>query len=104
MKIFLLVWSVSAFFTPAFGSVGFQQLSVPDPPGKALSVAVWFPSVGKPVSVTGAGHYAFLPPCSETLAKQAPRICTDDPSFDRHAFHRDFNREVVAFFKRALAA
>jgi len=52
MKIFLLVWSVSAFFTPAFGSVGFQQLSVPDPPGKALSVAVWFPSVGKPVSVS----------------------------------------------------
>ena len=48
MKIFLLLWSVSAFFAPAFGTVGFQQLSVPDPPGKALSVAVWFPSVGKP--------------------------------------------------------
>jgi predicted dienelactone hydrolase len=54
--------------------------------------------------VTGAGHYAFLPPCSETLAKQAPQICTDDPRFDRHAFHGDFNREVVAFFNRALGA
>ena len=53
--------------------------------------------------MTGAGHYAFLPPCSETLAKQAPQICTDDPNFDRHAFHRDFNKEVVAFFKKALA-
>jgi predicted dienelactone hydrolase len=53
--------------------------------------------------VTGAGHYAFLPPCSEALAKQAPQICTDDPRFDRHAFHRDFNRDVVAFFKKALS-
>jgi predicted dienelactone hydrolase len=53
---------------------------------------------------TGAGHYAFLPPCSEALAKQAPQICTDDPKFDRHAFHHDFNREIVAFFKKALSA
>lgn len=51
MKIFLL-WSVTAFLTPAFGTVGFQQLSVPDSKGKALPVAVWFPSVGKPVSVS----------------------------------------------------
>jgi predicted dienelactone hydrolase len=54
--------------------------------------------------VTGAGHYVFLPPCSEALAKQAPQICTDRPGFDRHAFHLDFNREVVAFFKKAFAA
>jgi predicted dienelactone hydrolase len=54
--------------------------------------------------VNGAGHYAFLPPCSEALAKQAPQICTDDPSFDRPAFHRDFNREVAAFFKTALGS
>jgi predicted dienelactone hydrolase len=54
--------------------------------------------------VTGAGHYAFLPPCDESLAKQVPQICTDDPRFDRHAFHRDFNSAVVAFFKKTLAA
>lgn len=53
--------------------------------------------------VTPAGHYAFLPPCSEALAQQAPQICSDGASFDRVAFHRDFNREVVAFFKRKLA-
>jgi predicted dienelactone hydrolase len=52
--------------------------------------------------VAGAGHYAFLPPCSETLAKQAPQICTDDPGFDRQAFHREFNGQVVAFFQNAL--
>lgn len=54
--------------------------------------------------VTGAGHYAFLPPCGEALARQAPQICTDDPKLDRSAFHRDFNSEVVAFFKKTLAA
>jgi predicted dienelactone hydrolase len=54
--------------------------------------------------VIGAGHFAFLPPCGEALARQAPQICTDDPQLDRHAFHRDFNSEVVAFFKKTLAA
>lgn len=75
---------------------------VPD----AWNTAVVLQELPKPPEehvVTGAGHYAFLPPCSETLAKQAPQICTDDPSFDRHVFHNDFNREVVAFFKKALA-
>ena len=53
--------------------------------------------------VTGAGHYAFLAPCSERLGRQIPQICSDTPGFDREAFHRDLNREVVAFFKQALA-
>ena len=52
--------------------------------------------------VTRAGHYAFLPPCSEALARQAPQICTDDPDFDRATFHREFNKEVVAFFRKVL--
>jgi len=51
--------------------------------------------------VNGAGHFAFLPPCGEALAKQVPQICIDAPGFDREAFHRDFNREVVGFFQKA---
>jgi predicted dienelactone hydrolase len=35
--------------------------------------------------VTGAGPYAFLPPCGEALARQAPQICTDDPKLDRRS-------------------
>ena len=54
--------------------------------------------------VDRAGHYAFLPPCSEALARQAPQICSDDANFDRAMFHRDFNRKVVAFFKTTLVA
>jgi len=54
--------------------------------------------------VDRAGHYAFLPPCNEALARQAPQICSDDAYFDRAKFHRDFNREVIAFFKATLIA
>jgi hypothetical protein len=50
MKVFLLLLSIGSFSAPALSAVGFEQLSVPDPPRKALSVTVWFPSVGRSVS------------------------------------------------------
>jgi predicted dienelactone hydrolase len=54
--------------------------------------------------VAGAAHYAFLPPCGEALAAQAPQICTDAPGFDRNTFHSQFNREIVAFFKKTIGS
>ena len=51
-----------------------------------------------------AGHFAILAPCSPAAAKASGVICTDPPGFDRPAFHARFNREVIAFFRRALAA
>lgn len=50
-----------------------------------------------------AGHFAFLAPCSEALAKIAPAICEDDKGFDRVAFHQQFNQALVDFFKAKLA-
>lgn len=38
----------------------------------------------------------------DALSQQGHRICTDDPSFDRHSLRRNFKRKVVAFFKRTL--
>lgn len=52
--------------------------------------------------VEHAGHYDFLSPCSQALAKQIPEICTSEPGFDRAAFHAAFDREIVAFFDRTL--
>lgn len=52
--------------------------------------------------VAGADHFDFLAPCSDALARVAPMICVDSAGFDRDAFHRDFNREVVRFFKQTL--
>ncbi len=50
-----------------------------------------------------AGHFDFLAPCSEALAKIAPEICQDPPDFDRAAFHQDLNQALVEFFKARLA-
>jgi predicted dienelactone hydrolase len=49
--------------------------------------------------VPKAGHFDFLAPCNETVAKIAPEICTSEPGFDRAAFHQDMNKAIVAFFK-----
>jgi predicted dienelactone hydrolase len=52
--------------------------------------------------VAGADHFAFLAPCSAQLAQMAPEICQDPPGFDRAAFHRVFDAEVVRFFRATL--
>jgi predicted dienelactone hydrolase len=52
--------------------------------------------------VPNAGHFAFLAPCSASLAAMVPEICHDPEGFDRTAFHREFNPAVVAFFKAKL--
>jgi predicted dienelactone hydrolase len=53
--------------------------------------------------VSNAGHFAFLIPCPPALAKAVPDICADAPGFDRVAFHKQFNAEVLAFFRTHLA-
>ncbi len=50
----------------------------------------------------GAGHYAFLPPCSALMLKSASPICVDAPGFDRADFHKRLNAELVRFFKANL--
>jgi predicted dienelactone hydrolase len=52
--------------------------------------------------VAGAGHFDFLAPCNEGLARTAPIICTSAPGFDRAAFHARLNAEVVRFLTEAL--
>jgi predicted dienelactone hydrolase len=49
--------------------------------------------------VANAGHFAFVPPCP---AAAAPEFCTDAPGFDRVAFHKQFNADVLAFFREHL--
>lgn len=52
--------------------------------------------------VVGAGHFDFLPPCTDGLRAAIPLLCQSQPGFDRAAFHREFNREVVRFFRETL--
>ena len=50
----------------------------------------------------GAGHFAYLAPCSQTLEKAAPSICNDPKDFDRIEWHMKMNSAVVSFFKQKL--
>jgi predicted dienelactone hydrolase len=72
-----------------------------DPKNSALTASSL---PGKPeIHVVPAGHFAFLPPCAPELAANLPRFCTDRPGFDRAAFHRDFDAEIVRFLREHLA-
>lgn len=52
----------------------------------------------------GAGHFAYLAPCSPAFKDDAPEICEDPEGFDRERWHRTMNEAVVAFFGRHLRA
>ena len=51
--------------------------------------------------VPKAVHMSFLTMCPKI--DTSSQACIDAPGFDRAAFHRTFNTEVVAFFRRNLA-
>jgi predicted dienelactone hydrolase len=73
-------------------------------PTNADAIAAALPQPPDDHLVPLAGHFAFLAPCSEALAKLAPQICQDAPGFDRTAFHQQLNRALIAFFQARLAA
>jgi predicted dienelactone hydrolase len=50
--------------------------------------------------VPNAGHFAFLAPCSAGQTNARPEPCVDAPDFDRVAFHKAFDADVLAFFRQ----
>lgn len=50
----------------------------------------------------GAGHFAYLAPCSPEFKKAEPELCKDPDGFDRGLWHQTLNAAVVSFFKRRL--
>ncbi len=48
-----------------------------------------------------AVHMSFLTMCPQ--ANMSSEVCRDSPGFDRASFHKMFNAEVVAFFRKHLA-
>jgi predicted dienelactone hydrolase len=54
-------------------------------------------------TVSGAGHFGFLAPCPPDWIKELPELCLDTAGFDRVAFHRQFDADVLAFFRAQLA-
>ncbi len=72
-------------------------------PDKVATVARNLPVKPEYQAVPNSTHLSFLMPCPPALAKAVPDICTDPAGFDREAFHKDFNAQVLAFLRKALA-
>jgi predicted dienelactone hydrolase len=52
--------------------------------------------------VANAGHFAFLSPCPAPVATELPQLCADAAGFDRVAFRRQLDRDVLTFFRAHL--
>src|SRR5207248_3350310 len=103
---------LTVFFTPSsFGAVGIPvQLWASELGGDGVLprtadiVDNNLPSKHEYRVVPNAGHFAFVAPCPPALAKEAPQICVDAAGFDRVAFHRQFNADVLAFLRAHLSS
>jgi predicted dienelactone hydrolase len=71
-------------------------------PFHATAVRASLPKAPTITSSPGARHFDFLTPCNDYTRKNLAFLCNSDPSFDRAAFHEDFNAKVVAFFEANL--
>ena len=71
-------------------------------PENVRDIAGWLPVKPDFHVPPNSQHFDFLAPCSADLAKIAPAICVDADGFDRAAFHKEFNADVVAFFLKHL--
>ena len=52
--------------------------------------------------VPNSAHFAFLTPCPPEAVKAHPDVCIDAAGFDRVAFHKELDGEVLAFLRRHL--
>ncbi len=68
----------------------------------AAAIAQRLPTHPSVHVVERAGHASFLAPCGVTAVLMPAMVCADSRGFDREAFHRTFNAEVVSFFSRSL--
>lgn len=71
-------------------------------PGYVVAINESLPIKADYHVVRNAGHFVFLVPCSADLAARLPKICTDRPGFDRTAFHRELNADILAFYRKQL--
>lgn len=101
-------------FGMAFTPDGLQNVAIPvdvwvgasdnntPPATNAVAIAQLLPSHPSVHVIEGAGHASFIAPCGVTGVLMPPMVCADAAGFDRSAFHRTFNAEVVSFFSQSL--
>lgn len=74
------------------------------PEENAARIAPLIKTLVKVKTISGAGHYVFIAPCSRALAGRVPTICNDPKGVDRVKVHRRINANALAFFRKTLAA
>ena len=72
------------------------------PAENALHIAPLISTLDGIRRVPKAGHYVFLAPCSEALAREVGEICRDPAGVDRVKVHAQVNADALAFFRKAL--
>ena len=92
---------VASINRPVFLYYG-QNDHVLNPEYNVLHIAPLIRTLAGIKMIPKAGHYVFLSPCSTQLTKEAPDICTDPPSVDRSAVHRQIDVDALAFFRKEL--
>ena len=93
--------SLAAVTAPVQLWAGDQDVTVPSATNTDL-VRGLLPTAPDYHRVPGAAHLSFLAPCGLGRLLLPPMLCADPKGFDREAFHRTFNRQVVAFFDSRL--
>ncbi len=72
-----------------------KDVIVPD----AGQVTALMPAEPERHDIANAGHFSFLPPCSDGLRAMAPEICSDQQGFDRGVFQQEFMSAIIHFFR-----
>src|SRR5882762_4193864 len=88
------IWTVSAVIVLMFakasaGTVGFQQVTVPDPEGKPLAVGIWYPSVGQASSQPLGPFSQTVAVDSEVSGNRLPLVLISHGSGSSLASHYD---------------
>lgn len=72
-------------------------------PGDVEAIAGGLPVRPEFHRVPNSTHMSFIFPCTQAFAKtNPPQVCTDPPGFDRAEFHKNFNAEILTFFRKNL--
>jgi predicted dienelactone hydrolase len=71
-------------------------------PKDVAAIAANLPTRPEFHPVPNSTHLSFIFPCSRAIAKVAGDVCVDPLGFDRAAFHKQFDEQVVAFFNKHL--
>ncbi|HKF49456.1 MAG TPA: dienelactone hydrolase family protein [Terracidiphilus sp.] len=87
-----LVWLAAAglwFARLCFGSVGFQEVTVPDPPGKPIAVGIWYPSSAQ-ASAHPLGMFSqMVAPNGGIAGERLPLVLISHGAYGSMASHYD---------------